>query len=88
MLSAYRGSSTAVSPATSNKPILLALGEVTPPNPDGTAQSTNQFFIGSGAPDNGDGVNGDVYFRTDGTFAANNVIYHKEGGSWVAAVTT
>ena len=46
------------------------------------------FRGGSGAPSNGDGSNGDFYFRSDGTQAGNTVIYHKEGGSWVALVTT
>ena len=45
------------------------------------------FRGGTGAPDNGDGSNGDFYFRSDGTKAGNTVIYHKEGGSWVALVT-
>lgn len=41
------------------------------------------FFSGSGAPDNTQGTNGDFYFRTDGTGAADTCIYHRESGAWV-----
>ena len=82
MLSPYRGNSNAPTGADSNKPIYVTLAGIYPPNPDGTAQTTNQIFIGSGAPDDADGANGDIYFRTDGTITAGTVLYHKEGGSW------
>ena len=45
------------------------------------------FRGGAGAPNNGDGSNGDFYFRSDGTVAGNTVIYHKQAGAWVALVT-
>ena len=46
------------------------------------------ILYGAGAPAAGTGDNGDFYLRTDGTVAGNTVIYHKEGGSWVALTTT
>jgi len=45
-------------------------------------------YAGAGVPDNGTGQNGDFCFRSDGTVAGDTVIYHKEGGSWVACTTT
>lgn len=38
---------------------------------------------GTGAPNNANGNNGDIYFRVDGTHAGVTVIYHKESGAWV-----
>jgi hypothetical protein len=37
-----------------------------------------------GPPSNAVGNNGDFAFRDDGTTGAHTIIYHKEGGSWVA----
>lgn len=51
-------------------------------------QTAAAIYAGSGAPNNSNGANGDFYLRGDGTAAGNNVIYHKEAGSWVALVTT
>ena len=47
-----------------------------------TAAST--FRGGTGAPSNGDGSNGDFYFRNDG--GAGTTIYHKRAGAWVGVV--
>lgn len=55
--------------------------------PTGAAQ-TKSLYAGTGAPNNANGADGDFYFRTDGTVAGNTVMYHKEGGSWVAFTTT
>lgn len=54
----------------------------------GAAQQSVALWAGLGAPDDATGQNGDFYFRGNGTAAANNVIYHKEAGAWVALVTT
>jgi len=48
--------------------------------------STHVSF-GNGAPNDVNGSNGDFYFRLDGTQAGNTIIYHKESGTWVAALT-
>ncbi len=37
------------------------------------------FYVGNGAPDSATGVNGDFYFRRDGT---TDTIYNKQAGSW------
>lgn len=54
----------------------------------GAYQTAAHLYAGSGAPNNANGSNGDFYFRSDGTVAGNTVMYHKEGGSWVAFTTT
>ena len=59
-----------------------------PAKDDGTLQTNAGFYAGNGAPNNANGSNGDFYFRGDGTAGGNTVIYHKEGGSWVALTTT
>lgn len=50
----------------------------------GALQTACGISAGSGAPSNGDGADGDFYFRSDGTVAGDTVIYHKEGGTWTA----
>jgi len=50
----------------------------------GVAQTACGIFAGSGAPNNGNGQNGDFYLRSDGAAGSNNTIYHREGGAWVA----
>lgn len=53
------------------------------------AGSSNAGMLtGSGVPSGSDGANGDFYFRTDGTVAGSTVVYHKQGGVWVALTTT
>ena len=47
-------------------------------------QTVCAISAGNGVPNNANGANGDFYFRGDGTVAADTVIYHKQGGSWVA----
>lgn len=56
--------------------------------PGGGTQFASACYAGTGVPNNSNGSNGDFYFRSDGTAAGNSVVYHKEGGSWVALVTT
>lgn len=43
-------------------------------------------FVDAGAPDNGNGSNGDWYYRTDG--GAGTTYYQKVSGSWVAVDET
>jgi hypothetical protein len=66
--------------------VITCVGDLRPSTAAGAAQ-TGALHMGSGAPSNGDGSDGDFYMRTDGTVAGNTIIYHKQGGSWVAAVT-
>lgn len=58
-----------------------------PGTPAGVVQTSAGLYGGSGAPNNADGGDGEFYFRSDGTVAGNTVIYHKQGGAWVALVT-
>lgn len=44
------------------------------------------FYSGSGVPSNGNGTNGDYYFRTDTPGTANQRIYVKSAGSWSGIV--
>jgi hypothetical protein len=44
----------------------------------------NALNLGTGAPDNGNGVDGDFYFRRDG--GAMTTIYQKRTGAWVGIV--
>jgi hypothetical protein len=53
----------------------------------GAIQAVTKLLAGSGAPNNANGADNDFYFRGDGTVAGNTVIYHKQGGSWVALTT-
>lgn len=56
------------------------------PSTDASALQTGKIFQGSGVPNNANGNNGDIYFRTDtpGTLAQR--IYIKSGGSWTNAL--
>ena len=65
----------------------ILVTKLRPTDDDLTAQTVIGLLGGNGAPDNANGANGDFYFRGDGTKAGNTVIYHKEGGAWVALVT-
>lgn len=57
---------------------------IAPGTDAGAAQTVCHLFAGTGVPNNANGINGDFYFRSDGTVAGNNVQYHKEAGAWVA----
>lgn len=47
-------------------------------------QTACELFAGTGAPNNANGQNGDVYFRSDG--GAGTTIYQKRAGSWTGIV--
>lgn len=63
-------------------------GAIYPAKETKVLQANAAIYAGNGVPNNANGNNGDFYFRGDGTQAGNTVIYHKEGGAWVALVTT
>ncbi len=53
----------------------------------GTAAGATQagnLFMGSGVPSNSNGNNGDFYFRTDTPGTANQRLYIRSAGAWVA----
>jgi hypothetical protein len=55
-----------------------------PATPAQASQSNCALCAGSGAPSNGNGVNGDIYFRSDG--GALTTVYQKRAGAWVGIV--
>lgn len=46
------------------------------------------FYVGQLTPPVVAAPDDSFFFNTGGTWAANNVLYHRQGGAWVAAVTT
>jgi len=57
-------------------------GQIYPATDAAAAQTASGIFAGTGVPNNANGNNGDVYFRSDG--GAGTTIYQKRAGSWVA----
>lgn len=55
-----------------------------PNTPAGATQAVVTLFAGAGAPSNGDGSNGDFYFRSNG--GSMTTIYQKQTGAWVGIV--
>lgn len=60
-------------------------GKLRPPT-DAAAAQTNGIYMGSGVPNNANGANGDFYFRTDTPGTANQRLYIRSAGAWVALV--
>ena len=59
-------------------------GKWSPPKDDKTAQTNCAIYGGSGAPNNANGNNGDIYFRSDG--GALTTIYQRRAGTWTGIV--
>lgn len=59
-------------------------GGVRPGSSAGTVVVTGTIFYGTGAPNNANGADGDMYLRTDG--AALTTIYQRRAGAWVGIV--
>lgn len=59
-------------------------GKWYPPTPPKTTQSNCAFSAGTGAPNNADGANGDIYVNAAG--AVLTTIYQKRAGAWVGIV--
>lgn len=59
-------------------------GLAPPPSNGVAAQTSRVFYVTGGAPNNANGNDGDVCFRTDG--GAGTTMYHKRGGAWVGVV--
>lgn len=62
----------------------LSVKKLQPGSDAGTLQFTNGIFMGTGAPSNANGTNGDFYFRIDG--GGGTSVYMKRAGSWVGIV--
>lgn len=55
--------------------------KIYPGTPAAALQSACGIYAGTGAPNNAQGANGDIYFRSDG--GALTTVYHKRAGVWV-----
>lgn len=67
-----------------NSGIVFSQGHIYPGTGGGLAQDKAGLLAGEGAPNNGNGNNGDFYFRSDG--GALTTIYQKRTGAWVGIV--
>ncbi len=63
---------------------LNSYGKIYAGDDGGSIQNNIGQLGNSGAPDNANGSNGDLYFRSDG--GSMTTIYHKRSGSWVGVV--
>lgn len=81
------GISLIISDGTVNTFAVNASGGVTSGslNHGGITNSPAQYS-GTGVPSNSFGVDGDFYFRKDGTAVGKTLLYHRESGAWVAAI--
>jgi hypothetical protein len=59
-------------------------GKWFPPTPPKATQSVCAISAGTGAPNNADGANGDIYFNAAG--GALTTIYQRRAGAWVAVL--
>lgn len=55
-----------------------------PPTDGAVSQTSCGIYANTGAPNNTNGNNGDIYFRSDG--GAGTTMYQKRAGSWVGIV--
>ena len=77
------GGATKVGAAFMSGDVDIVGGRFAPPTPAFGAQ-VGAVFQGSGVPSNTNGNNGDIYFRTDTPATANQRIYVKSAGAWIA----
>jgi len=64
--------------------IASTTGQLYPTTDAGASQTASGLFAGTGAPNNTNGNNGDIYFRSDG--GALTTIYQRRAGAWVGIV--
>lgn len=67
-----------------NAGVLSTKKAMYPGTPASAMQTACGLHAGTGAPNNANGANGDVYFRSDG--GALSTVYHKRAGVWVGVV--
>lgn len=60
----------------------IGTGQFYPATDGGAVQTAAGLFGGTGVPNNANGNNGDIYFRSDG--GAGTTIYQRRAGAWVA----
>lgn len=63
---------------------LQAKGGIQPGTDAAAFQTACSLYAGTGVPSNANGINGDIYFRSDG--GAGTAIYQKRAGAWVGIV--
>ena len=81
---AGNGDVVALSILDGDNPIFSLESILYPTTPARVAQSASALFGGSGAPNNSNGNNGDIYFRSDG--GALTTVYQRRAGAWVGIV--
>lgn len=64
--------------------LLSTKGPMRPAQDTGAIQTACGLYAGTGAPNNSNGQNGDIYFRGDG--GASTTVYQRRAGSWVGIV--
>jgi hypothetical protein len=62
----------------------VSTAKVYPPTPAMVLQTATAMYGGTGAPNNANGANGDIYFRSDG--GALTTVYQRRAGAWVGIV--
>lgn len=62
----------------------IFVNKIFPGTDAGATQSASGLYAGTGAPNNANGGNGDVYIRSDG--GALTTIYQRRAGAWVGIV--
>jgi len=79
------GDETYVFDVSANATRKVTLANLTRPStPALVAQSACNLYAGTGVPSNGDGANGDYYFRSDGGVTTH--IYFRSGGAWAGII--
>ncbi|SRR5258706_40675 len=81
---AYNDAANANIPLEFQGSTLTCIGPFYPSTDAGAAQSASAVRAGTGAPNNANGNNGDIYFRSDG--AALTTIYQRRAGAWVGII--
>jgi hypothetical protein len=67
-----------------NVGVLSLKAGLRPAQDSGAYQTVSAMYAGTGVPSNANGANGDFYFRGDTPGVANQRLYIKSAGAWVA----
>ena len=67
-----------------NQASIKAKSKIYPGTDAGALQTASGIFAGTGAPNNANGANGDIYIRSDG--GALTTIYQRRAGAWAGIV--
>lgn len=75
---------TIYAPAVVNSSYLGTLNKIYPSTDGAALQTACGLYAGTGAPNNANGANGDIYFRSDG--GALTTVYQRRAGTWTGIV--